>query len=1026
MRYGRFRLSFSPLRTFLGLANLETNVGAGVFAFREVEVAFLVFEHILGCGQFGGQCGSWKLCRWECGVGIERRRGEEGGRGGRVREVAMPSQSSTPTKKAPGAGVSHVGTPTPSLQGRRGVKPLGENNRSRSHSPALGSLSVKEKRTPARAQQKTMLTGVDLTRRFADSLTTNRGTAAFGSPRGSPTLDRIQEGCSSSLGRERKGVGTAFKSRLRGGDDTPPVKKAITFSTPFGKEKSSFRKQDKLLKRKDLSEHFVPDVEDKALSSLAPPLSTIKPFVERHGGRDVDFLSKEPILLEVQSKLSLFSDLPMSKSIGLRGKLVGSDCKVTLTETLAPRSSTHDKLAMGIGHRSFGAREGRSFVEDAPCRLAFDAIELSPQGPKSVGAQSSGVEAWKDERLGAAASVSPQHDDGDADVMPSPLQCKSPEVCNRGVDEAGLPWEYQEDTVAQEWFHSRDMSCFESFSKGSKTPEPQPSKSPELSRRAIGLPGVGALLEGTGVDRQGDVANQNTPSPQPTSSPEFLKRGSVPPSTGGCFGAGPLMGPEGMRSVKDRRKCKPRGILTIEGELIFTSGSADALVEEVQVKETISAPALASVEWMVAEGYDVVPLEPPGSSPNRDMRDIDASPKLTSPGSLTNLRDRDSTAPGHRRCRSAVESGSDQVFWKKGLLYEWNLSLSDQKRAEIPSPSIEEEASASPVGKLCDFSPETTATPSRFSNIMGSSLVMGALGSLTNTPSSCRDASDLAGEDDVESKYISSDIKIDHRNDEDLGRVQELLLVEKTLQELSLDGQAPRLSMSFSLDSSPDSGGSWRGIHTSQSTAWGDSQGDDSQGEWGDYLRNNRYKGFNSQFRFPSSREEYTPAAKADTYTRALSRELSPSTLSGGYSDEGDSVVCTPSSTVAHNFENSPQMQSPYQDTWKKYGTVGKSAKGVGMGIKESPETVSRDASPDLVGISISMSDAPSLDSSSDDFEMLRFHHHSQVHPTLVERDEETKAARGRLLLQEADYSPSSLLKADAFRASVSIQPLGR
>ena len=40
-------------------------------------------------------------------------------------------------------------------------------------------------------------------------------------------------------------------------------------------------------------------------------------------------------------------------------------------------------------------------------------------------------------------------------------------------------------------------------------------------------------------------------------------------------------------------------------------------------------------------------------------------------------------------------------------------------------------------------------------------------------------------------------------------------------------------------------------------------------------------------------------------------------------------------------------------------------------------EQISRVTSPELVGISISISDAPSLDSSNDDFEILRYH--SQV-----------------------------------------------
>lgn len=926
----------------------------------------------------------------------------------------MPLPSSTPTKEkktttpvgTTTTTACHVGTPTPSL--RRGVvKPLGEHNRSRSHSPALGSLSVKDKRTPARAQ-KTLLTGVDLTRRFTDSLhgplATSRGPAEFRSPRGSPSLDRIQEGCSSSLGRERKGAGAAFKSRLRGGGDdnnSTPVKKAITFSTPFGKEtigKDSVRKHERAVKRKDLNEHFTLEgkKEEIAIGSLSA-----KPYLERRTARDVDFFpAREP------SKLSLFSDLPISKGTGLRGKVgAARDATVSVLETVAARSSVsiHEKMATGVGHRSFGASEGRSFGKDAPCRLAFDAIELSPllasSKPPSKNAE---LEIWQlEDHSAAAISSPPQNSDtsSDADVMLSPLPCKSPEVCTR---ESGLMnWEMQEDNVAQEWFRSREMACFESFSKGSKTPEAQPSKSPELSKRAMGASaGVGGLLEATGMDHQQEVTipNQNTPSPQPTSSPEFLKRGSVPPSAGGCFGAGPLMGPEGMRSVKDRRKCKPRGILTIEGEFLFSSGSADFLDEELPVKETISVPALASVEWMVAEGYDV---DPPASGENHD---VDASLKV-SPGSfsqVSSLGARESTAmPGHRRCRSAIESGTEQVFWKKGLLYEWNLSLSDQKRAESPSSPVaedeEDETTVSPVGKLRDFSPEITPLNHRLSNMMGSSLVMGALGSVTNTPSSCRDASDYSGEEEVESKFNSElDTKLLHKKEVDFG-------IEKAIEELTLDAQAPSLSMSFSLNSPPDSGESWQGTVPSESATWSNG----SRGDWGDYLRNNRYQVFNSQFRFQASKEE-------EQHTRSSSRDtLSPTTLSDGYSD-GDSVVCTPNSTVTTNLD-----VPPYRDSWKKYCKTTKP--------EETPERIStpvdsfsRDTSPDLVGISISISDAPSLDSSSDDFDVLRYPRYTQSMSSMhqsTERDEETKVMpRGRVLLHEADYSPSSLLKGDAFR----------
>ena len=88
----------------------------------------------------------------------------------------------------------------------------------------------------------------------------------------------------------------------------------------------------------------------------------------------------------------------------------------------------------------------------------------------------------------------------------------------------------------------------------------------------------------------------------------------------------------------------------------------------------------------------------------------------------------------------------------------------------------------------------------------------------------------------------------------------------------------------------------------------------DSQGEWGDYLLNNRYQGFNSHVRF--HRGVYMLVAKNDNkYTRAVSRKLSPNTLSVGFSEEGDLVVYTPNLTITAEY--SPLMHghgSPYRD----------------------------------------------------------------------------------------------------------------
>ena len=73
---------------------------------------------------------------------------------------------------------------------------------------------------------------------------------------------------------------------------------------------------------------------------------------------------------------------------------------------------------------------------------------------------------------------------------------------------------------------------------------------------------------------------------------------------------------------------------------------------------------------------------------------------------------------------------------------------------------------------------------------------MNALGLVTNTLSSCRGTSNVIGEDEVESKYIPSDTKVNEG-------VTGVLLVEKTLKELFI---VLHLSMSFSLNSFLESG----------------------------------------------------------------------------------------------------------------------------------------------------------------------------------------------------------------------------
>lgn len=454
-------------------------------------------------------------------------------------------------KKTPREATCHAATPTQSL--RRAVKPLGEHNRSRSHSPAFDALSMKDKRIPR--AQKTMLPGVDLSRRFADSihgpctLATNRGVIDVRSPRGSLTLDRIREGCPSSLRREKKASGTAVKTRLRGAADTPPVQKAISFTTPSKKDntvKDSNRKHGMLVKRKDLIEHFI--IEGKKESSFkpasAPSLSSSKSFVELHAARNIDIGSRnlkstQVNHLEGQSKSAVLRSVSLPKGTEFAGKILGSDV-TPLVESPGPRNSFH--LIMAMSRRISRNTEEKSFMKDAACKLDSDWTELSP--PRSEALCDRNLGFWEDGRSGGAATSNLGEDlygkenlhtsnitstDVCGDVMLSSLPCKSPEVNNGDftVEESSPSWDLQEDNVAQEWFLSKDsVSCFESLMKGSKTPEPHSSKSPELTKRAVGLgSAAGAPPGSTGENRQQYVSNQQTPPPPGNELPRIFEKG---------------------------------------------------------------------------------------------------------------------------------------------------------------------------------------------------------------------------------------------------------------------------------------------------------------------------------------------------------------------------------------------------------------------------------------------------------------------------------------------------------------------
>ncbi|CAM6029010.1 unnamed protein product [Sphagnum balticum] len=227
---------------------------------------------------------------------------------------------------------------------------------------------------------------------------------------------------------------------------------------------------------------------------------------------------------------------------------------------------------------------------------------------------------------------------------------------------------------------------------------PQPSKSPEVKRRG-GLPVASGSLSGDAANKD-DVRTEDTPPPLPTNSPEFVKRGLVL-AAGGCFGAGPIAGPEGVGLVRDRRKCKPRGILTIDGDSLGSSGSSGSS-SELQSFQMMSVPAMASVEWMVGDEHGSQSLQHPRL--DHHIESCALNTVLTSAMSdVVRFEDQDAlfgaepednnnyTFTGKDGCLH--QSTRPQTTESSGLSLA-GLSLSDSKRQ---TPPVSARASASPV-----------------------------------------------------------------------------------------------------------------------------------------------------------------------------------------------------------------------------------------------------------------------------------------------------------------------------------------
>ncbi|MCO5600773.1 hypothetical protein L7F22_054888 [Adiantum nelumboides] len=89
-----------------------------------------------------------------------------------------------------------------------------------------------------------------------------------------------------------------------------------------------------------------------------------------------------------------------------------------------------------------------------------------------------------------------------------------------------------------------------------------------------------------------------TPPMQPTQSPDFIKREGMRtllPMDGTCYAVPCAL-------VKDRRKCKPRGVLTVDSDQeTLSSAESDLGYVLQQSSQQLPLPSVASVEWVIDE-----------------------------------------------------------------------------------------------------------------------------------------------------------------------------------------------------------------------------------------------------------------------------------------------------------------------------------------------------------------------------------------------------------------------------------------
>ncbi|KAH7292124.1 hypothetical protein KP509_29G052900 [Ceratopteris richardii] len=166
-----------------------------------------------------------------------------------------------------------------------------------------------------------------------------------------------------------------------------------------------------------------------------------------------------------------------------------------------------------------------------------------------------------------------------------------------------------------------------------------------------------------------------TPPMQPTQSPDFIKREgprTLLPVDGICYAA-----PSAL--VKDRRKCKPRAVLTVDaGREVFSSAEADQSPTQQLSTQHMSSPVVASVEWMLEEKMNLNNKESPKvvsdtmdlcrmSFPRLSPSQKDVSPKQRTDVSSIQVSQK----------LSMKEQDSPQQALTSVSGYEWRTSVSD-------------------------------------------------------------------------------------------------------------------------------------------------------------------------------------------------------------------------------------------------------------------------------------------------------------------------------------------------------------